>query len=304
MTCRAEKESVTGVGDGYQVLKIKKKLKGPCFQGPASRNGEGEEGREGRAAALRCSVPRHVPAAACGGQRPRAAPLSASPSRSGSRSAGGKLRPQHRPGSKQEAGKCSQGAPASPCPRKPQGKLQRTESGVPRYHASPYGRSGSAQQRLAPEHAVDEPADDAQRAEGHLQQPQQHHVALVEDEVPVAIHAAPAGRSPAAGPALSTAGMGAAQQTRTHSASVECFNICIASVAQLKRSLKVTYYKCFSSLFVVVLCFVFCFFPQKRFFFFLLPCTYTQTHYKNLIHNIKGRAIVSHVNIFLRVIHF
>lgn len=60
MTCRAEKESVTGVGDGYQVLKIKKKLKGPCFQGPAPRNGEGEEGREGRAAALRCSVPRHV----------------------------------------------------------------------------------------------------------------------------------------------------------------------------------------------------------------------------------------------------
>lgn len=51
---------------------------------------------------------------------------------------------------------------------------------------------------------------------------------------------------------------------------------------------------------------IFIFFPQKLFcfVFFLLPCTYTQTHYKNLIHNIKGRAITIHVNIFLRVIHF
>ena len=56
MTCRAEKESVTGVGDGYQVLKIKKKLKGPCFQGPAPRNGEGEEVKSCRSAVLRAEA--------------------------------------------------------------------------------------------------------------------------------------------------------------------------------------------------------------------------------------------------------
>lgn len=254
--------------------------------------------------------------AACGGRRPqrprarhRPAEAALAPSR-GSSARGTARVLSGKPG------KGRRGAAASPPPRKPQRKPRRVESGAPRYHPGPHGRSGSAQRRLAPEHAVDEAADDAQRAEGHLQQPQQHHVALVEDEVPVTIHSAPAGRSadPGGGPARQPArpsvpaAMGGAQQTRTDGVAVERFNICIASVAQLKRSLKFTYYKCFSSLCVVRLCCFFIFFSNPRnvllLLLVLLPCTYTQTHYKNLIRNIKGRAIVSHVNIFLRVIHF
>lgn len=213
--------------------------------------------------------------AACGGRRPqrprsrhRPAEAALAPSR-GSSARGTARVLSGKPG------KGRRGAAASPPPRKPQRKPRRVESGAPRYHPGPHGRSGSAQRRLAPEHAVDEAADDAQRAEGHLQQPQQHHVALVEDEVPVTIHSAQAGRSaaPGGGPARQPArpsvpaAMGGAQQTRTDGVAVERFNICIASVAQLKRSLKFTYYKCFSSLCVVRLCcFFYLFFkPQKRF---------------------------------------
>ena len=58
------------------------------------------------------------------------------------------------------------------------------------YHPSPNWSSGFAQLRLHSENAIYEPADDAHRAEGYLEQTQHDHVPLVKDEISIAIHSA------------------------------------------------------------------------------------------------------------------